>query len=121
MKEHIQLGKKGEDLAVAMLEGKGYRILDRNWRLGMEEIDIIARDGDFVVIVEVKTRSSNAMAEPEASVTKNKQRILVRIANAYMTFRKQTGEVRFDVVAVVIRPEGVMMNHIEGAFTPTIC
>ena len=62
MKDHIELGKTGEDIAVAHLEGKGYRILDRNWRWGKEEIDIIAIDGNFLVIVEVKTRNSNVFA-----------------------------------------------------------
>ena len=58
MKDHIELGKAGEAIAVAHLESKGYRILERNWRLGHEEIDIIARDGNFIVVVEVKTQCS---------------------------------------------------------------
>lgn len=120
MKDHIELGKAGEALAVAHLEKKGYRILERNWRLGKEEIDIIARDGNFIVIVEVKTRTSNIFAEPETSVTKVKQRILVRIANAYMNYRRQCGEVRFDIVSIVIRPDGDIINHILDAFYPTI-
>ena len=119
MKDHIELGKTGEDIAAAHLEGKGYLILERNWRLGKEEIDIIARDGNFVVIVEVKTRTSNVLIEPEASVTKAKQRILVRTANAYMNYRRQSGEVRFDIVTILIRREGETINHIEDAFYAT--
>ena len=120
MNNHIELGKAGEEIAVAYLEGKGYRILDRNWRLGKEEIDIIARDGKFLVIVEVKTRSSNVFAEPETSVTKSKQRILIRIANAYVNYRRQHGDVRFDIVTILISPEGETINHIEDAFYATI-
>jgi len=120
MKDHIELGKTGEDLAVAHLESKGYLILERNWRLGKEEIDIIARDGDFVVIVEVKTRTSAAFAEPESAVTKVKQRILVRAANAYVNYHHQYGEVRFDIVTVVIRPEGEIIHHIADAFYATL-
>ncbi len=120
MKEHIELGKKGEEIAVALLEGKGYRILDRNWRWGKEEIDIIALDGSFLVIVEVKTRTSNVFAEPEASVTKHKQRTLVRAANAYARYRRHAGEVRFDIITLVIRPEGEDINHIVDAFYATL-
>jgi len=121
MKDHIELGKTGEAIAVALLESKGYRILERNWRLGREEIDIIARDGNFVVIVEVKTRTSNNFAEPEASVTKSKQRILVRTANAYVNYRRQYGEVRFDIITIIIPPEGeTIVNHIADAFYATL-
>jgi len=116
MKDRIELGKKGEDLAIAHLESKGYRILERNWRWGKEEIDIIARDGNFLVVVEVKTRSSNVFAEPEASVTKQKQKILVRAANAYVNYHRQRGEVRFDIISILIRPEGEEVNHIADAF-----
>ncbi|MCX6304186.1 MAG: YraN family protein [Bacteroidetes bacterium] len=119
MKDHIELGRAGEAIALAHLEGKGYRILERNWRFGREEIDIIARDGNFIVIVEVKTRSSNVFAEPEASVTRAKQRILVRAANAYVNYRRLQGEVRFDIVTVLIRPEGETINHIADAFYAT--
>jgi putative endonuclease len=120
MNTHIDLGKSGEEIAVKHLEGKGYRILERNWRFGREEIDIIARDGNFVVIVEVKTRSSNVFAEPETAVTRAKQRILVRAANAFVNYRKQTGEVRFDIVTIIIRPEGETLNHIVDAFYATL-
>ena len=119
MKDHIELGKSGEDIAVALLEEKGYLILERNWRLGKEEIDIIARDGNFVVIVEVKTRASNIFAEPETSVTKNKQRILVRTANAYVHYTRQHGEVRFDIITILIRPGEEVINHIVDAFYAT--
>ncbi len=119
MSEHINLGKAGEELAAVMLAGKGYRILERNWRFGKEEIDIIARDGNFIVFVEVKTRSSNVFAEPEASVTKAKQRVLVRAANAYVNYRRFGGEVRFDIVSVLMLPGKEVVNHIPDAFYAT--
>jgi len=119
MKEHINLGKAGEDIAAAHLSEKGYRILERNWRFGKEEIDIIACDGGFIVIVEVKTRTSNYFAEPEASVTKAKQRILVRAANAFVNYRRLAGEVRFDIVSVLIMPEKEVVHHIPDAFYAT--
>ncbi len=120
MKDPIELGKAGEKLAQDYLEGKGYRILEQNWRFGREEIDIIARDGNFLVIVEVKTRSSNMFAEPEASVTKAKQRILIRAANAYVNYRRQKGEVRFDIISILVNAEGAEINHIVDAFYATL-
>lgn len=120
MKNHIELGKAGEEIAVAFLKGKGYRIIERNWRFGREEIDIIARDGDFIVIVEVKTRTSNTLAEPESAVDKGKQRILVRAANAYVNFKRLQGEVRFDIISILIRPEGEHVRHLADAFYATM-
>jgi putative endonuclease len=119
MKDHLELGKAGEILALAHLTEKGYLILEKNWKWGREEIDIIARDGNFIVIVEVKTRASNFFAEPEANVTKSKQRILVRAANAFVNYRRQSGEVRFDIISILIRPEGNELNHIIDAFYAT--
>lgn len=120
MGEHIETGRAGEEIATEHLQGKGYTILERNWRFGREEIDIIARDGPFLVIVEVKTRTSNVYAEPEFSVTKAKQRILVRAANAYVNFKKQEGEVRFDILAILMRPGSTEIKHIEDAFYATL-
>lgn len=119
MIDHIELGRTGEELAVAHLTGKGCLILEKNWKWGREEIDIIARDGEFIVIVEVKTRSSNYFAEPEANVTKSKQRVLVRAANAFVNHRKLRGEVRFDIISILVRPEGNELNHIVDAFYAT--
>jgi putative endonuclease len=119
-KDHIELGRSGENMAVTYLEEKGYKILERNWRWGREEIDIIARDGSFIVIVEVKTRSTNVFAEPEASVTKSKQKILVRAANAYVNYRRHPGEVRFDIISVIISQESNELNHIPDAFYATL-
>jgi len=116
----IELGKKGEELATRLLEEKGYHILERNWRWGKEEIDIIARDGNFLVIVEVKTRSSGDYASPESSVTKIKQRTLIRAANAYCRYKGHQGEVRFDIISIIIGPDGEEINHIDDAFYATL-
>ena len=75
MAESHNLGKKGEDLAVEHLWGKGYKILNRNWKSGKHEIDIIAENKDFIVFVEVKTRSENFLMSPaSAGSTREKQR-----------------------------------------------
>ena len=120
MTDKKELGRKGEEIAAAFLQALGYRILARNWFFGKEEIDIIAAHGEFVVIVEVKTRTSDMCAAPEASVTRAKQRILVRAAHAFVMQRKLPGEVRFDIVAVLVKPEGESVRHIPDAFYATL-
>jgi len=120
MTDNIETGRKGEDIAAGYILGKGYRILDRNWRFGKNEIDLIARDGSFIVIIEVKTRLSNYFSEPETAVTREKQRILVRAANAYVRNRRLNQEVRFDVIAILLDQEKEQINHIVDAFYATL-
>jgi putative endonuclease len=120
MAEHIDLGKQGEQSAVNYLIRKGYKIIEQNWRFGKNEIDIIARDGKCIVVVEVKTRNSNYFAEPETNVTHEKQRILVRAANAYVRNKHLNDEVRFDVIAILAGQDEVQINHIVDAFYPTL-
>ncbi|MEI7981315.1 MAG: YraN family protein [Bacteroidota bacterium] len=120
VRDHIKLGKLGEEVAVQHLKSKGYLILDRNWRLGHQEIDIIALDGNFIVIVEVKTRNSEHFPEPAACVNRNKQRIQVRTANAWTRYHNHPGEVRFDVIFVLVKAGNVEVNHIMDAFYATL-
>jgi putative endonuclease len=120
MNATAELGKSGEELAATLLEKKGYRILERNWRWGKNEIDIIARDGPFLVIVEVKTRTGSDYSDPGTMVPKQKQRTLVRAANAFVRYRNHLGEVRFDVVVVVAKKEGEEVTHIPDAFYATL-
>jgi len=120
MAEHNETGKKGENMALEFLQKKGYRILEQNWQLGRNEIDIVARDGDTIVIVEVKTRSSNWAGEPEAFVDRKKQRLLVRAANAYVLRKNIQEEVRFDIIAILTGEENARINHIPDAFYPTL-
>ena len=68
MAKHYDLGKKGEEIAANYLAEKGYKIIARNWRFGKDEIDIIAEHDNFLVIIEVKTRSSSDYGEPEEAV-----------------------------------------------------
>ncbi|MEI7501436.1 MAG: YraN family protein [Bacteroidota bacterium] len=120
MNNHIELGKAGEEIAVGYLEAKGYLILDRNWRWGRQELDIIARDGNFIVIVEVKTRHSEYFAEPGTYVNRDKQRIQVRAANGWVRYHKQEGDVRFDVMFILVIGGSVKIQHIEDAFYATL-
>ncbi len=112
------VGSAGEQLAVACLVGKGYRIVKRNFRFGREgEIDIIALDGDTLVFVEVKARSSLAYGLPEAAVTPAKQRVLRRAALGYCYINSVEGrECRFDVIAIDLQAKPPAVRHIPNAF-----
>jgi putative endonuclease len=95
------LGKSGEDLAVEELERRGYAILARRYRTRHGEIDVVARDGQTIVFVEVKARSSREYGAAAEAVTPWKQRRLVSMATDYLTRHRCAGQAcRFDVVAV---------------------
>ena len=118
MAEHNELGKLGEDLAVQYLTDKGYEILERNWRNIHKEIDIIAKEGEDLVIVEVKARQTDEYGEPDIAVTKRKQRMLIAAANAYITRKGLDVETRFDIVSIVFKDGEPVIEHIEDAFLP---
>lgn len=118
MAKHNELGKNGENIAANHLLRNGYNILERNWRYNRDEIDIIARDGDWLVIVEVKTRTSAWFGEPQMAVTTAKQRSLVRAAEGYIWESDFRGETRFDVIGILFDKQKVQLNHIKDAFLP---
>ena len=118
MASHNDRGVDGEELASAYLQKKGYEILERNWRLGKEEIDIIARKKEVLVVVEVKTRSGSFFGTPEEFVNKQKQRHLIRAANAYIEKKGIDVEIRFDVVGIIISGNNHTVNHLEDAYQP---
>ena len=120
MAEHNDIGKAGEILAQKYMAEKGYKILEKNWRHGKDEIDIIATDGKVLVIAEVKTRQSNYFGEPELSVTRDKQRLLIRAANAYILRHNINMETRFDIISVMLKGEESSIHHIVDAFYPTL-
>ncbi len=116
MSEHNDVGREGEALAANFLQQKGYEIVDRNWRYGPKEIDIVARDGDTMVFVEVKTRSTLAFELPQEAVTKKKMKNLVEAADAYMIQNNIDLEGRFDIVAVLNGNPPKVIEHLEGAW-----
>ncbi len=120
MAEHNETGKAGEEIAVKYLRSKGYTILETNWRLGKNEIDIVAEEKDYLVIVEVKTRHSTDFGEPETFVTWQKQKLLIRAANAYIRRHSVSKETRFDIISIVLKGRTVDVNHIIDAFYPTL-
>ena len=118
MAKHNELGKQGEDIAVKYLTDKGYEILERNWRNIHKEIDIIARDGKFLVIVEVKTRQTDEYGDPDIAVTRKKQRMLIAAANSYIFQKHLEIETRFDIISIIFRDGEPVIEHIEDAFLP---
>ncbi|MBM4272331.1 MAG: YraN family protein [Deltaproteobacteria bacterium] len=113
----MQTGKKGEEIAARYLESRGYRIIERNYRSRWGEIDIVAKDGNTVVFVEVKCRRSESFGDPQSAVGTNKQRKVSRMSLAYL---KEKGlypcDARFDVVAVKMLPAGNRVELIRNAF-----
>lgn len=115
-----ELGELGEKLALELLQEKGYEIIERNYRYGHGEIDIIAKDPSdgFVVFVEVKARQNLEYGEPEYAITKSKQKQIRRMAENYL-YDKELNELdcRFDVVTVLLQTGGKpIINHYENAF-----
>jgi len=95
------LGRTGEDLAAKHLAGRGYAILERNYRAPYGEIDLIALDGGTLVFVEVKTRTTDAYGAPELAVDQRKQERMVKAALGYLKHKKlHQMPCRFDVVAI---------------------
>lgn len=117
MNEKQTLGKWGETEAIRILTEQGLEVIEANWTFLHLEIDIVAKDGDKLVIVEVKTRGSNEYGEPEMFVTRSKQKKLIRAANWYMEHKKLTNEVRFDVIGIVKNGNEVVTNYVKDAFS----
>ena len=120
MAESHNLGRKGEDEAVRHLEEKGYRILKRNWKAGKPEVDIIAENKDYIVFVEVKTRSEDYLVPPSTAVNREKQKSLEFCADKYIKWNGVNKEVRFDVITVIASGDSLKVEHIENAFYPTL-
>jgi uncharacterized protein (TIGR00252 family) len=114
--EHLQTGAWGEELAVAYLLEKGYVVLERDWHSSHRDIDIIAQKDEWIVFVEVKTRSNRNFSDPLDAIDYQKQRNLSRAINHYIRYRKIDNPCRFDVITIVgeIGSEKVEINHIEN-------
>lgn len=116
------IGQEGEEFACRMLEERGHIILERNWRSGHLEIDIISHDAVGIHFVEVKTRQHSIQAPPQDNVDKAKQRRTASAAKAYLKSRPglpfRNHECIFDVVAITFRGERAEAEYIEQAFIP---
>ena len=113
----IAFGKTGEDLAVRELERRGYAILARRWRVRGGEIDIVARDGDTLVFVEVKARADRDFGDGAESVTRLKRRRIVRLAHEYVaTVRWVDRPCRFDVITIHLESGEPVVTVYPNAF-----
>lgn len=121
--ERLALGRQGEQAAADYLVAQGYTLLARNWRTRAGELDIVARDGAWLVFVEVRTRRAAAGGEaplagtPEESVTPRKQLQLIAMADAYLFEQPFDGPKRIDVIALELAADGsvVRLNHLRDA------
>lgn len=119
MAQHNLLGNKGEMLASRYLLDKGYAVLHYNWRSGHKEIDLIAKERDTLVFVEVKSRTSELYGNAEDAVNDRKMRLLISAAESYITRFKIDLKFRFDVITVIGNCEPYRIEHIEDAFAPS--
>lgn len=110
------LGQWGEDLAARHLCACGYTIVARNYRHQRAEIDLIVRGNGCVVFVEVRTRKGTILIDPLSSVTKDKQRHIIRAAHYYTCLNKIDDALRFDIVAISMLGTSIAIEHVEDAF-----
>jgi len=110
------LGQWGEDLAARHLCACGYTLVARNFRHQHAEIDLIVRGFGWLVFVEVRTRKGSILIDPLSSVTKIKQRHLIRAANFYACSQKIDEDLRFDIVGISLVGTSVAIDHVQDAF-----
>ena len=115
-REAGELGVVGEQVATKYLEDRGYAIVERNYRSGKHEIDIIALDGGQLVMVEVKTRTDIHFGTPEQAVDHRKRGFIIQAANQYVLSHNRSEEVRFDVLSVLLKNGRQEVRHIKDAY-----
>lgn len=116
MATHNDTGEKGEELAVTYLLKQGFMVLARNYRYKKAEVDIIARIGNLLVFVEVKTRSTNQHGYPEEFVSQKKTELFLLAAEEYIHQHNWQYDIRFDIISVTGSGPAVAVHHIEDAF-----
>ncbi len=113
-----RLGSHGEQIAATYLERQGYSLVERNWRCPVGEVDIVARDGECLVFVEVRTWRSDRYGTPEASITPRKQARMLDVAQSYLQASGLDNVAwRIDVIAIEMEDFGEVrkLNHIQNA------
>jgi len=115
LSKNKEIGRKGEALAVEYLINKGFIILERNYRYGRLEIDIIGQIENTIVFVEVKTRRSKRYGYPEEAVDDKKTDHILSCADHFIYQNQWNGDIRFDIISIILTPQ-VLIEHIEDAF-----
>lgn len=119
MNELQKFGFKGEEIATSYLVNKGYIIRHRNWRTHHIELDIIAENNDFIVVVEVKTRKNDVFCHPSYAVNYTKIKHIVNATQSYIFKYNIMKDVRFDIISIISLPNGdYEIEHQEDAFFP---
>ena len=116
MAEHNELGEKGEKLAIDFLLKNDYKILETNYRYIKAEVDIIAQKGETLVVVEVKTRSTDYFGNPQDFVNPKKIKLLLSAIDYYVIEKDLDVEVRFDIIAIIHQKNKTKIEHLEDAF-----
>lgn len=111
-------GKIGENLALRYLEKRGLRLLERNWRYGHLEVDLIMEDDLYLHIIEVRSRTAPYLISPAETVDWKKQRRLAKAAAAYIRRNNIGKEVLFDIVAITYEGKNYKLEYYQGAFIP---
>lgn len=112
-----ELGTRGEEMAASYLHGRGWQILDRNWRFHHKELDLVVRRGSVVAFVEVKTRGDRALGHPLETITASKRRDLATAAQGWIALRGRAGDgYRFDAITVRRGRSGTRVEHVEDAW-----
>ena len=101
MAAHNELGKWGEELAAKYLQDNGYEILERDWKSGHHDLDIVAKEGHTLVIVEVKTRRNRLFGDPEEAIDYRKRQSIQSAINHYVKSHRINIAVRFDIISIV--------------------
>lgn len=113
----LSLGRQGEELAARFLEGRGCTVIARNYRTPLGELDLVARDGRYLLFVEVKARRGTTFGLPAEAVGSRKQRQILRAAQCYLGSRGDSGlQPRFDVISVLFGPGEPLITHLPDAF-----
>jgi putative endonuclease len=116
-----EAGGAAERIAQSYLAAKGYRILMTNWYCGHLELDIIAKDGDELVIVEVKSRRGTAFDHPADALSNRKMKQIIEAAGSWIDAANWEGDTRFDLITIVFSgPDEYELEHYEEAFNPEV-
>jgi putative endonuclease len=116
MNSNLDIGEFGEDLAYEYLESKGFEILERNWRYGHWEIDLIAKEGQTTVFVEVKTRKSTTYGMPEEGLTKKKLKSIIAAGTEYLQ-KNPNWDIRYDCISILLQGKKVKdLLHIKDIY-----
>ncbi len=118
MRVQNEMGRRGEGIAARWLISRGYRVVRRNFRYGRAEIDLLARKGDVLAVVEVKTRQTGQLEPLSVAVNPGKRERLIRAADHYVLENDLDVEVRFDIIHIIYYQNRHALEHLEGAFSP---